>query len=354
MKKRVLIPALAGIMAAAVMSGCTLKGSEAAITVGDTEIKADVANFYARYTQAQYETYYSAYMPEDKWNSEASEGKTYEESVKESVQDTLSTMVLLEQHMGDYDVSLTDDEKKVVEDTAQKFDADNSLEDKDMVSGDKKAVERMLTLMAVQQKMQEAIEKGADTDVSDEEAAQKSMDYVLFSYTTTDDSGTSTDLTDDEKKALKEKADTLAADLKKGGDFKALAETAGVEVSKATFDKESTSPDEELVKAADALKEGESTDVIETDAGCYVAKVTSLLDREATDAKKDTIVQERKNELYNDTCEKWRKDAKITVHKDVWKKINFNDLTVTMNVEEETPYSDSVKTDDQVDLDAEE
>ena len=75
MKKRVLIPALAGIMAAAVMSGCTLKGTEAAITVGDTEIKADVANFYVRYTQAQYETYYSAYMPEDKWNSEASEGK---------------------------------------------------------------------------------------------------------------------------------------------------------------------------------------------------------------------------------------------------------------------------------------
>lgn len=354
MRKRMFISVLAGMMAMAAVSGCALKGSETAITVGDTEIKANVANFYARYTQAQYETYYSAYMPEDKWNSEASEGKTYEESVKTSIQDTLTTMVLLEQHMGDYDVSLSDAEKKVITDTAAEFDSSNSLEDKDMVSGDKNAVERILTLMAIQQKMQEAIEAGADTEVSDDEAAQKSMEYVFFSYTTTDEAGESSELTDDEKKELKEKAETLAAELKKGGKLEELAETAGVEVSKSTFDEESTSPAEDLIKAADALGEGESTDVIETDSGCYVAKVTSLLDREATDARKDTIVQERKNELYNDTCEKWREDTEVTVHKDVWKKIDFNDLTVTMNLEEETPYGDSVKTDDQVDLDAQE
>ena len=98
MRRRIFISALAGMMAVVSVAGCSLKGSETAITVGDTEIKANVANFYARYTQAQYETYYSAYMPEDKWNSEASEGKTYEESVKTSVQDTLTTMVLLEQN----------------------------------------------------------------------------------------------------------------------------------------------------------------------------------------------------------------------------------------------------------------
>lgn len=114
-----------------------------------------------------------------------------------------------------------------------------------------------------------------------------------------------------------------------------------------TFDAESTSPNEELIKAADALEEGGITDLIETDSGCYVAKVTSLLDREATDARKDTIVQERKDELYNTTCERWRKETEITVHEDVWKKIDFKDLTVTMNVQEEVPYSDTVKTDDQ-------
>ena len=40
-------------------------------------------------------------------------------------------------------------------------------------------------------------------DITDDEAAQKSMQYVLFSYTTKDDSGNSTTLSDDEKETLK-------------------------------------------------------------------------------------------------------------------------------------------------------
>ncbi len=354
MKKRFWISALVGILAAAMLSACSLKGDETAIVVDGTEIKADVANFYARYIQAQYETFYSAYMGEDMWDSEASEGENYEESVKSSVQETLETMVLLEKHMSEYDISLSDAEKKVIADTAQEFEEDNSLEDKEKVSGDKKVLERVLTLMAIQQKMQDAIQAGANTEVSDEEAAQKSMEYVLFSYVSEDESGESSDLSDDEKKELKEKAEELSKSLKDGGAFAALAKKAGVEVETATFDAETTVPNEDLVKAADALEEGGVTDVVETDGGCYVAKVTSLLDRKATDAKKDTIVQERKDELYNTTCERWLEKAKITVNEAVWKKIDFKDLTVTMNIQEEVPYSDAVKTDDQVDLDAEE
>lgn len=355
MKKRILTLLLSGVLAVTALTGCgSIKGSETAITVDDTEITADVANFYARYMQAQYETYYSAYLGENMWSSEASEGKTYEESVKASIQETLETMILLEKHMGDYDVTLSDAEKKVIEDTAQKFDEDNALEEKEEVSGDKKVVERVLTLMAIQQKMADAIQAEADTEVSDEEAAQKSMSYVLFSYKTTDEEGKSTDLSDEEKEAVKAKAEEFAKGVKEGGDFAALAATAEAEVQTATFDDESTAPHTDLVKAADALEEGGSTDVIETDNGCYVAKVTSLLDREATDAKKETIVSERKSKLYQDTCEKWREDAKITVHKSVWKKIDFSDLTVTMKVQEDVPYTDEVKTDDQVGEDAQE
>ena len=39
MKKRLLVSVLAGVMTAAVLSGCSLKGDETAITIGDTEIK---------------------------------------------------------------------------------------------------------------------------------------------------------------------------------------------------------------------------------------------------------------------------------------------------------------------------
>ena len=352
MKKRLFALALAGVLAAVTLTGCgSLKGDETVATVDDTKIDADLANFFARYTQATYETYYSAYLGEDMWNSDASEGETYEESVKSSVLKSLEDMILLEKHMEDYDVSITDEDKAMIKETTQQFLNDNSLDDKNLVSGNEKTVNRALTLMAVQQKMRTAIQAGADTEVSDEEAAQKSMDYVFISYQTKDDSGNSKDVSDDEKAQLKSQAEAIASGLKEGGDLNALAEEQGATVQTLTFDKDTTSPDEDLIKAADALGEGESTDVIETEKGCYVAKVTSLLDRTATDSKKSQIVQERQKKLYDDTVKKWRKKADIKVHKGVWEKVSFQKVSVKMKTETQTPYTDQVQTDDQAQTD---
>ena len=91
MKKRALVFALAGMMVVSSLTGCgsSFDGDAVAITVGEDEVTADVANFYARYTQAQYETYYGSYLGDDMWNTEASEGQTYEEFVKASVQEAL-------------------------------------------------------------------------------------------------------------------------------------------------------------------------------------------------------------------------------------------------------------------------
>ena len=60
MKKRAVILLLAGVLAAGSLTGCGgLEDSDVVATVNDTDITADVANFLARYTQAQYETYYA-------------------------------------------------------------------------------------------------------------------------------------------------------------------------------------------------------------------------------------------------------------------------------------------------------
>ena len=350
MKKKILMLMMAGMLSVVSLAGCSsFKEDEVVATVGDQKITADIANFYARYVQAQYETYYSAYLGENMWDSEAAKGKTYEESVKDSVLESLEDMIVLEAHMKDYEAELSDEEKSVVEKAAKKFDNVNALEDKEKVSGSEKAVKRVMTLMAVQMKMQDAIEAGADTEVSDEEAAQKSMQYVSFPYTSTDDEGKSVDMTDEEKAETKEKAEAFAEAVKKESDFEAYAKDQELEAKIATFDAESKAPSEDLVKAADQLKEGEVTGLIETDGGCYVAKVTSLLDREATDAKKESIVNERKQKLYTDTCEKLRKDAKVKVNDEVWEKISFKDVKVTIKQEEKDPYANEVQTDDVAD-----
>lgn len=352
MKKRLLIIAAAMMTAVSSLTGCSLVSvspNEVVVKVNDSEITADVANFYARYTQAQYETYFGAYTQGDMWNTEAEEGKTYEESVKASIQDELKRMLVLEQHMKDYDVTLSDAEKEVIQKTAKEFDEDNSLENKEKIMCDKEVVERMLTLMAEEQKMRTAIQKDADKNVSDKEAAQKKMDYVLFSYEKEEsEDEESAEMTDEEKAAVKEKAESFAKSVKEDSQkFLDVAKDQGVDAQEATFDAKTEVPDADLIKAADALKKDEVTDVIETDDGCYVARVTSLLDKDATESKKKEIITERENELFTEVTEKWLDKAKTSVNKKAWKKIDFNDLGVTMKQAESEPYADDVVTDDQ-------
>ena len=216
-------------------------------------------------------------------------------------------------------------------------------------------MERLLTLLTIKQRVGDAIRATADMEVSDEEAAQKAMKYVTFSYTTTDEEGNSTPLTDEEKEDLKKEAEEFAEGAAAAGDFAAYVTEKGYEAKDATFDAEETlTIPAELAKAADKLEEGGVTGVVENDNGLYVAKVTSLLDKDATEAEKQNIISQRQQEKYDEVIEGWRKDADISVMEKVWKKIDFNELSVTMYVDDNDPYADEVKTDDQVEEDEEE
>ena len=331
MKKRALILALAGIMAASLIGCGSRKDDAVVVKAGDEEITAGVARFYARYTQAQYETYFASYLGgDDMWSRNASDGKTYEESIKKTLLDDLKNMALLEEHMEDYDVKLTKADKKAINDAAKEFDKANSQKKKDKVSGSKENVKRVMTLMAIEQKMRAAIVADANVKVTDEEATQKHMQYVEFDYSTTSDSSSSSDTTvsEAEKKKTKETAEAFAKGAKTAEDFAAYATEQGTEAKDATFDSDSVSPSKEVVKAADKLGEGETTDVIEGDTACYVAKVTSLNDKTATETKKQSMITDKQDKYYKKVLKKWKKEEKITVHKGSWNKISFTKLSV--------------------------
>lgn len=327
-------------------AGCgSVKDSDVVVTIGGEKVTVGVANFFARYQQAEYETYYSGVMGEDMWSTEISKGKSYEETVKNQILETLENMYVLEDHMGDYKVEITEEEKKKISEAAKAFDEANGLEEKEAVSGTTENVERMLTLVTIQEKMQKAMVADVDTEVSDEEAAQKSMQYVNLSLTKTKEDGSTEQMTEEEKAEAKKKAEAFQKAVKEGADFAKTAKEKELEVKTMTFDEETTTPDEGLMTKANKLGEGEVSEVIETDSGYYVLKVTSLLDREATDAEKESIAEERKEKQYKDLCEEWEKDVKIEVNEKVWAKISFEKKGIKMKQQEEIPYAEGSDTD---------
>lgn len=351
--KKAAVLTAAGVLAATAVTGCSgsINTDAVVATVGDNEITLGVANFYARMTQGQYETYYASMMGttgDAMWTQEAGEDQTYEESVKDSLMENLENMYLISQHAADYEVSLTEEEEDAIAEAAAQFDEDNTDEAKETVSGYRKDIEEFLRLATIQTKMDSKMREGVDEEVSDEEAAQKAMQYVFFSYTTTDDSGNTTELTDEEKESLKTDAQSLVDRVNAGEDISTVAEELGQTAYDLTIDSESTSPNEDLIAAVDAFEtEGQVTDVIEADDGLYVGRLTSLLDRDATDQKKTSIVEERRQEQYDSLLEEWRNDTDIKVDEKVWDKVDFEDTGVTIITSEtEETTTDDGSTDD--------
>lgn len=75
------------------------------------------------------------------------EGKTYEENMKDSILESLENMYLVKQHASEYKVELTDEEKKKIDKAAEEFVEDNTLEDKEVVSGYKNMSKNIWNLL---------------------------------------------------------------------------------------------------------------------------------------------------------------------------------------------------------------
>ena len=99
--KKLLVASLCACMTAAGLAGCTSKSEKAAITVGDDKVSLGLVNLMLRYNQAQMQSIYGAYMGEDMWS-------TYGETTKQSVVESLEDMILMEQNMDEYGVTITD------------------------------------------------------------------------------------------------------------------------------------------------------------------------------------------------------------------------------------------------------
>lgn len=345
MKKTVALMIVA-VLAMTVFVGCakdkeeTLDPTEVVMVVGETEVTMNMANFFVRYNQSLMESVYQSYIGEDVWMMEVEDGVTYEESLKDSLLEELQKLYIVTNHVADYNVTLSDEEVKAIEAAADSFVAENK--DVEKVSGDRDTVIAYLTLYTLNEKMGEAMRADVDMNVTDEDAAQKRMRYFEIAKTEDLDDGSTKEMSDKEIKEAKKEAKEFLKGAKANGSMEAYATEAEKDTKTLTFDAGSTSLDEEVIKAADTLKENEFSEVIETETGIYVVQLESEFDAEATESAKETKLTERQEDRYEELLEKWTEDTKITMHEEVWDKISVQGLKVnytedeTEETEEET------------------
>ena len=152
-----------------------------------------------------------------------------------------------------------------------------------------------------------------------------------------------------------QQAQDILDQAKESGNFEEAITAQDLTMSTTTFGGDATTALPDAVKeAADALAEGEYTDVIEANNSYYVAHLISEFDQEATDSRKAEIVSKRQTEHYDETYENWSVDVNFSVNEKVWKKVTFDaPLTITTNqtvdlsTEQTTDGSDEAKAADE-------
>lgn len=328
--KKLVIASLCACMATAALGGCSPKADTAIATLDGVEVPYGVASFMVRYSQAQMQTMYGSYLGDSYWSS-------YGESTRDSMMETLEEMLILEQHMEEYDVTISDEEKSQITEAAKAFVESNEDEVLKAMAVDQETVERALTLYTVQTKMRAAIIAEADTEVSDEEAAQKTIQYAVFSTAgTTDEDGNTTEMTDDEKAQLKDQAQQVLDLVQSGQDLESALQTVDEDMTPSTtsYGTDNGSIADEVKEAADELSDGECADsVVETDDGYYVVVMESTFDEEATESQKQTIISQRQSDKFDEVYEAWKEEATFEQNDKVVEKINFQDI-YEMKVEE--------------------
>lgn len=368
MKKRVtgILTALAVSMTA--LTGCAqstpLDGSVEAMNVGGVSVPLGELNFYLRYQQTQMQSFYGAYFGEDFMNQDLmGTGTVYGETVRDSVLETLQEYYLVEAAAEELGVSLDEEEKEAANEAAKAFLAANDSKTLELMTADEDTVTHVLELMTLQNKVYANRAATIDTEVEEEEIAQKRISYVENSIAgTTDEDGNEVALTDEEIAAKKEVMETILTKAKESKDLSAAAEEQELSASSTTYGISNTSLAEELKEAADALEDGEFSEVIEAEDAYYVVYMESTFDEEATEQARESVLDEREQEAYDSWLDSIKEEVEITVAENVVKTLTFErvfsvpeeDDTEEAEEAEDTQGEDTEESEDAQTGDAEE
>lgn len=139
------------------------------------------------------------------------------------------------------------------------------------------------------------------------------------------------------------------ASFRASADMDAIAKGVSEDLNAVdnTFGDDDTLLDDKLKEAAKTLQDGQVYgEVVEGENAYFVVRMDSVLDREATDQEKESIVSERQQEAYNDLLDQWKEETDITVNNDQWEKVTLTDTEQYTIKQPETEESTEDSTSD--------
>ena len=329
---RMIVAALCGSV---LLTGCGRIDTDATlvtITNGDTTdtITLGYGNFVARYNQALYDMYYGDYMGADMWTEDLTgSGSSMQEETKSSVLEEMETWYVSKLHADTYDVSISDEDQTAIDEAAAAFISANSGKAIEQIGATEEYVKQLLTDRTYATRVQAAIEQEAEgeVEVTDAEAKQSTFSYYEFDKETEDsdseDESSDSESVNQESLANAKKV-AEAENFDKAGDD-VDAEIATYSFTTAADPEDDGTMDAAVITAAKSLAKDQVSDVIETDDAYYVIRLDKKYDKDATETKRQELLDEKVSAYYDDIVEDWKSEITWTVDDKAWEKVTFDE-----------------------------
>lgn len=320
---------IVGVLLVAILCGgvCYINlRPRAILTVQGNDKNGKAVTNTVNYPEAMYDIYqaeamasmYAAYGMSFDWEDSGEDGETYADTYKKQIMQTLKQREILYMCALKNDLSLTDEEKKQVQEDVKSTRENMTDKQKKMKGLDAKT----LTTVLEKQKLGEKYKGTVIASLNiDEEALKKSVDkksyrqytlqYYTFAKTETDSNN---EKKDKDAKTLEQGKKDMEALQKKAAKAKDFTKDVITDkdnnnvddnnkgISYTTRDLIETDTDflnAKTLKKVKKMKNGEVSDLIETKDGYYVIKMVNNNDPKAYDNQCNTVINQEKEERFN-------------------------------------------------------
>lgn len=291
------------------------------LRVGDTQVDYREGMVYLNAVQEDYEQYYGS----DIWKYAVdSQGNTMGELIKDQTLEQIIYVKVVCQKADELGIVLSEEElQQVEEQTAaymEKIQGSSML----LLGVNADIVRRIYSDNLLARKTFEVTTLNVDTDIPDEEAAQRRFYTIAIRNYKIDSTGSRISYEGTELEELQARVESLRQQAVESDNFYKLAsanteDATMLEITGGMGDFPAAYEDVVL-----ALNTGEVSEVIETTDYYYIFYCVTDYDLDATHERKEEIIATRQEEEFQTSYKEWRATTHIEVNEEVWDALDFD------------------------------
>lgn len=274
---------------------------------------------YMSTLQAQYESVFGREI----WEKDLG-GFTLEQQLKDTILARLAQIKVMNLLAKNYGVTLSEEENALIEKAAAEYLSKLKPGEISAMGVTGEMIEMLYREYAMANKVYSEITKDINPEISDDEARNISVKHILIKTYSLDEKGEKVEYTERQKEDAHKRIREIQKKIRNGEDFDSLVEEYNEDDKSIHIFGKGTMP-KEFEEASFNLDTDQISGIVETEYGYHIIKCISTFDRDETDQNKVKIVEERKNEAFNQVYVEFVKGLYSNLNRKLWDSLTFED-----------------------------